>query len=149
MGFDLCGATPDNEIGEYFHKNTLSWCLLWLFVGHFCGDILTKEDKIYGQCNNGHFINKKKAKAIGERLNKLIVEAVKAQKEHNKAESVPDEPCNLCNSTGIRNDEHFQGKCNKCSGKGTVRPWHADHLFRTNVKDFAEFCLASNGFEIW
>jgi hypothetical protein len=77
----------------------------------------------------------------------------------------PNIDCWICNGTGDRpgwvyyengqrkfTDEwsqHCNGS-NACQGKGKVRPTNTFYPFRVkNVKEFAEFCRHSGGFEIW
>jgi len=152
MGFDLYGENPENELGEYFRNNVWWWRPLWSFVTDMCIDILDERDIEGGGYNNGHLITKEKAREIGSRLNKLILDGtvVYAQKKYvDILEKLPDEKCDLCDGTGQRNDAIVQGQCNGCEGKGTRRPWQTNYPFNTeNVKEFAEFCLASNGFTI-
>ena len=49
----------------------------------------------------------------------------------------------------IRNDEYVKGQCNGCQGKGSVRPFSTNYPFDLeNLKEFADFCEQSGGFEI-
>ncbi len=153
MSFDLCGEKPENELGEHFCNNMWWWPRLWCFVGYYCKDILSEKDFKYGCYNEGYLITRDKAKAIGERWNKLIHKGTVSRMEEGyiiDREQLPDEPCVICNGTGVRNDKVVQGKCNACNGKGVRENFNKRYLFTAkNVKKFAEFCLMSNGFRIY
>jgi hypothetical protein len=152
MGFDVYGEKPVNELGEYFRNNVWYWRPLWSFVSHYCDDILTQEDIEHGEYNDGWLIDNDKARKIGERLNKMVVsgKVTNEKKRYDKTlAELPDEQCTHCKGTGQRNDAYVQGTCNACGGKGTKRPFNCSYPFTVeNVKEFAEFCLASGGFKI-
>jgi len=152
MGFDLHGLRPYNETGEYFRNNVWWWRPLWNYVSGKCIDILSKEDIEHGSYTDGWQIPIQKAREIAKRLKYLIScgEVEKYEKEYTKEqEELPDIPCDLCEATGERYDEIVQGKCNKCDGKGTVRPWTCSYPFsEDNVKEFAKFADESGGFDI-
>ena len=71
--------------------------------------------------------------------------------------SLPREDCNICEGTGVREDEigrearekDEEYKCNGCLGEGkrdnfgTHYPFESEEVIR-----FAEFCKESGGFEI-
>ena len=64
-------------------------------------------------------------------------------------EGLADEDCNLCDSTGIRNDEYVQGECNGCHGTGKKPHWDTHYPFdEENVKEFKNFVKESGGFRI-
>jgi DnaJ-class molecular chaperone len=152
MGFDLIGVQPQNKKGEYFRNNCWWWRPLWHFVATFCKDILTEQDIEGGSWNNGHRIDANKALKVAIRLEHLVnLGQVKAAvKEYKKAlKALPLEKCEICNGTGQRNDKIVQGECNACRGKGKRKSWQTNYPFdEQNVKEFAEFCRNSGGFEI-
>jgi DnaJ-class molecular chaperone len=90
---------------------------------------------------------------IAIRLEHLCNQGEVAKFEKDRAfmlDHLPDIDCDLCHGSGKRNDKVVQGNCNKCAGKGTVRPWACSYPFsEENVKEFAQFCRESGGFEIW
>jgi hypothetical protein len=64
-------------------------------------------------------------------------------------EGLAEEDCNLCDSTGIRNDEYVQGECNGCHGTGKKPHWDTHYPFdEENVKEFKNFVKESGGFRI-
>jgi len=136
------------------------WRPLWEYLCLKCDDILSKKDIQAGRDNSEYSINKTTAKKISSRLNKLHKEG--DIKEHEEIytlylESLPDEECQICEGTGIRNDELGKQQrakdpsytCNGCKGKGSkdnffkLYPFHVD-----NVLAFGEFCAQSGGFQI-
>lgn len=61
MGYDLIGACPENEVGEYFCNNISAWCRLWEYTTRMCADILRPEEARAGYFNEGYFIESVKA----------------------------------------------------------------------------------------
>jgi hypothetical protein len=70
----------------------------------------------------------------------------------------PNEPCHLCEGTGVRKPIPEWGagdltkgglKCNACDGTGSVRPWDTQYPFSVeNVREFIAFLRECDGFEI-
>jgi len=152
MGFDLFGRNAKVDKGEYFRNNVWWWRPLWDYVCEVCEDILTEEDIEAGGFNDCHEIDEDKASRIAQRLFELIEEGYveKYSRNHKKSlKELPDEVCEFCSGTGKRNDRFVKGQCNACKGKGEVRPFQTNYPFDIeNVKEFAEFCRDSGGFEI-
>ena len=152
MGMDVYGEGPKSKRGEYFRNNCWYWRPLWDFVHDQCGDIITDEDHRAGHFNDGHLIKAVQAERIAQRLLALCSNGrvLDVEREYKRVqEAVPDEICNLCNGTGTRNDMVVANGCNKCHGKGTVRPSETLYPFQAeNVLEFAEFCKDSGGFRI-
>ena len=150
MGFDVFGEEPDAEVGKYFRNNVWWWRPLWEYVVDNCG--LTSEQVTAGLSNDGVLIDKSTAERIAKTLKGLIEQGLtkKFEVEYMKMlDELPDEVCDLCGGTGVRNDEIVKGTCNKCDGKGKVRPFDTWYPFsEENVKNFAEFCEHSGGFRI-
>lgn len=150
MGMDLYGEKPMNSQGEYFRNNVWWWRPLWQYV---CGlEILTDEEMTAGEFNDGKRIGKRKAIKIADTLEALVKEGKTKQYETARAtmlKLLPDEPCEICNGTGKRDDEYVKGKCNGCDGKGKRRPFSTNYGFNVdNVKEFIKFCRNSGGFRI-
>ena len=105
-----------------------------------------------GSFNQGHFINAEKATRLGERLMQCCVSGVAdayEKERQQKLDALPDEVCELCHGSGQRHDHYVDGTCNGCRVLGKVRARLRSFLFHAhNVRKFAEFCLASGGFEI-
>ena len=150
MGFDLSGMNPnltrpqpelphwedrtdtdwqkfsewqDENSGVYFRNNVWSWRPLWNFVSSVCGNILTEKDIESGTYNDGHKICKTKANRIASRLFKLI----------RKGDVKAYESAYRRNQDSLNEDD-----------------WDKSYPFsEDNVREFANFCLNSGGFEIW
>ena len=150
MGFDLSGMNPnmtrpepklppfpertdkdwaayhewqDENCGVYFRNNVWSWRPLWHYVSSVCGNILTDKDIGSGTYNDGHKICKTKANRIASRLFKLIRKGdVKAYESAYRRQQ-----------QSLSEDD-----------------WDRSYPFsEDNVREFANFCLNSGGFEIW
>jgi hypothetical protein len=142
----------DEAPGAYFRNNCWWWRPLWEYACDQCQDILTEVERSYGGDNSGSIIPAEKARKVGLRLTHLV-EQGKAKEFEEKwkkdLEELPDEPCDLCNGTGTRTDMLCDNGCNKCGGKGHVRPFQTWYPFSAeNVEEFAKFCINSGGFEI-
>ena len=150
MGFDLSGMNPnttrpqpelppftertdddwgdyhkwqEENCGVYFRNNVWSWRPLWHFVSSVCGNILTDKDIGSGTYNDGHKICKTKANRIASRLFKLI----------RKGDVKAYESAYRRNQDSLNEDD-----------------WDKSYPFsEDNVREFANFCLNSGGFEIW
>ena len=150
MGFDLSGMNPnmvrpepelppitertnkhwaeyhewqDDNCGVYFRNNVWSWRPLWNFVSAVCGNILTEKDIESGSYNDGHKICKTKAVKIAKKLFKLI----------RKGDVKAYESAYRRNQNSLKEDD-----------------WDRSYPFsEDNVREFANFCLNSGGFQIW
>ena len=146
----------DENCGTYFRNNVWFWRPLWHFVTATCDDILTEKDMESGSYNDGHKISKTKANRIASRLFKLIKSGkVKEYEEGYKKElaSLEQIDCDICDATGSRQEPPKTGagdrECNGCSGTGKVDDWAKSYPFsEDNVREFANFCLNSGGFQI-
>tara|TARA_R100001594_G_scaffold3376_1_gene12686 strand:- start:691 stop:1233 length:543 start_codon:yes stop_codon:yes gene_type:complete len=145
-------AWQTNTPGAYFRNNVWWWRPLWNYISFMCDDILTEKDMTEGEMNNGHIISKTKSKKIAARIRKLDKkgEILRYQMDRKKSlDKLKLIECQHCNGTGMRDDEFVKGKCNGCKGKGKTKPFIADYPFSvTNVRNFAQFCEKSGGFEI-
>ena len=139
--------------GYYFRNNVWFWRPLWHYVCEVVAPkILSEDDKTHGSYNDGHRINAVKAIYIADKIKELDesgeLDAYEEQFESSR-KAIPKQTCQHCNGSGVRNDEHVQGKCNGCDGTGkadrieTAYPFEAD-----NVRNFGDFCRHSGGFEV-
>lgn len=162
MGMDVYGNNPKSKVGEYFRNSCWSWRPLWDYVSKECAGIITQKDHAAGHYNDGHLISATKAMLIHKKLSALLAsgEVAETEKAYNEAmDALPDEPCELCNGTGVRpgGKEEFGEAwfnschgCNGCMGKGTKRPSSTFYAFdEENVREFAKFCKESGGFKIF
>lgn len=172
MGMDVMGKMPTSEAGEYFRNNVWYWRPLWDYCLDTHPEIAGKVQ--YGHSNDGDGLDAEDAKALGEALLRDFQSGtVQAAEERFRSEvaNLPMVECDLCGATGIRTDavgvqygmptealpeeaaivlERTHGTCNGCAGHGT-RPsmftWYSFDV--ENVREFAHFCIASGGFQIW
>ena len=147
----------DENSGVYFRNNVWGWKRLWNFVTKVCDDILTEKDIEGGCFNDGHRISKTKANRIAKRLHKMIKKGdVKAYEfaRNRHLDSLEQVDCDLCESSGYRKEPPEAGagtymKCNACKGTGKVDDFNKNYPFdEENVRQFANFCANSGGFEI-
>ena len=145
MGFDVHGMNND----AYFRNNVCYWRPLWGYVCYFSGDILSEEDKTLGQSNSRHHIDEEKTKKLIIRLEDLLKDGQTQRNSRyhsRKARNAPDEICEHCNGTGKQGDENDKHACNRCEGKGTIRPDWTEYPFKTkNVRDFIKFLKKTEG----
>ena len=142
----------DKNPGGYFRNNVWWWRPLWNYVTELCDDILTEDDIEHGHNNSGRLIDQEKCLVIAKRLvDELQSGRVSLYKEARQRhlESLPQEDCDLCDATGVRNDEYVQGECNACHGKGTKPHWDTHYPFdEENVEEFKNFVKECGGFTI-
>jgi len=159
MGFDLNGIKPNAEVGIYFRNNCWWWRPLAEYVCCTCEDLFLPGETEYWQSNDGQIVSAETSIKIAERLKSLLASgAVKryAQKYENDRKAIPKLTCQYCSGTGDRPDlepPEWKAKCNgcnACNGTGKVNDHITDYPFsEENVKEFADFCESSGGFEIW
>jgi hypothetical protein len=152
---DVSGKAPTAEVGNHFRNNIWSWHPLWEYV---CEVATHLTEGIDGHYNDGDGLADVAAIQLAALLSEEIANgrtANYAAKRDCYLASLPDEPCELCNTTGTRHDglsiglETADFPCNGCGGKGAVRPWCTDYGFSVdNVAEFRDFAAASGGFEI-
>jgi hypothetical protein len=146
----------EENCGTYFRNNVWGWRPLWHFVTATCDDILTQKDIEKGNWNDGHKISKTKANRIAKRLHSMIENnEVKEYEEGYKKHlaSLEQLDCNICDATGKRQEPPKTGagdvECNGCKGTGKKDNWEKSYPFsEDNVRQFANFCANSGGFEI-
>ena len=174
MGFDIYGLSPkggmreypaqdienrdevikeywewqDTTLGAYFRNNVWWWRPLWQYVQEVVPNNRLKE---LGENNDGT-VTEPEATEIAKVLNEELESGRTAKYEREylwKLVQLPDVKCDICKGKGKRKDMPEQKHCNGCGGLGHERPWETHYPFSTdNVREFADFCWNSGGFEI-
>ena len=147
----------EENSGVYFRNNVWWWRPLWHFVTTASDNILTEKDMEQGSWNDGHKISKTKAGKIAKKLHSMIEGGrVKEYEDRYKKDlaSLEQVDCDICDATGKRQEPPNTGagdrECNGCDGTGKKDDWAKSYPFsEENVREFANFCLNSGGFEIW
>jgi len=173
MGMDVFGKNPTTEEGKYFRNNVWWWRPLWEYCCVAGEGIISEEVAEDGHMNDGAGLDTDGAMALGVLLLEEIAAGRTAEYEaryNAHLATLPRKDCNLCEMTGIRTDEvgvkggmpeqelspenqillgRTRGWCNGCDGVGTREAWGLSYPFDiSNVREFAEFCKASGGFQI-
>ena len=162
MGYDLYKVKNGEVVdidwsnikrGEYFRESVWGWKPLWQFICLCVGSgILTEEDEKQGWYNSCHYIDGAKALKLADVLKEIIKDRSHidyVNKRNERLDDLPLEDCDHCNATGIRNDEHVQGTCNGCDGKGKKKSFETYYrLDVESIEQFEDFCRHSGGFEI-
>jgi hypothetical protein len=159
MGFDLNGIAPHTEKGIYFRNNVWWWRPLAEYVLAVCDDIIPESERMYWQSNDGQKVSGETALSISQRLSEHLDSGATKRFSDKHAEdlaAMPRHQCEYCNGTGDRPDlgppewKAKCGGCNVCHGTGEVEDRAASYPFsEDNVRDFAQFCAESGGFEIY
>ena len=136
--------------GVYFRNNCWWWRPLWNYCYHVADDIISEELYESGHSNSGAGLNAKDAEWLGERLLDELSEGntIEYQARYQQQlDDMPDDDCGVCN-----NNNHGDSKkkeCTSCNKTGKRENWDKSYPFDIdNVKEFAEFCIQSGGFEI-
>ena len=171
MGMDVYGKNPASEVGEYYRQSIWGWHPLWNYVESFHPEFAEQVENAH--TNDGDGLEAEPSRQLSLCLKQdLLTGLAKARLdewEKEKAE-LPDEPCEYCNSTGIRTDkvgvEHGMdkkelsaeesalygrriGSCNGCNGKGSKRPFVTAYgIELDDIREFADFLADCGGFEI-
>lgn len=176
MGMDIYGIRPTSKKGEYYRNGGEAWIHLVTLIKTLC-----PEETLgckYWTTNDGDGLVAvgacDLADALQDRINQGAVRAyIKAL--NAMLEAMPNEPCDLCEGTGVRRDEaalksgdtekkipsdaewngnkHPRagqvGWCNGCDGRGFNRPYETSGSVTTkDVYKFIAFLRDSGGFEI-
>lgn len=161
MGMDVFGKNPTAEVGEYFRNNVWWWRPLW----NYCEDVAPEiTQSVNGYTNDGDGLDEEGSLLLADiLLNEIEAGNTKKYQEEyeNYLNSLPDLPCDFCNGDprgalvqpnfpeyeeGV---EKFRFPCNKCEGRGSVRPFETNYPFDVeNVKEFANFLQSCGGFSI-
>ena len=159
MGMDVYGRKPTGKEGEYFRNNVWYWRPLADYIKSVAPDLHSKCK--YWQSNDGDGLNAKDSLKLADRLAAELASGRTAEYAGQYAKrhaEMPDEDCDLCEGTGIRQPIPYRGAgdpkkggitCNACQGKKTVRPSDTYYPFEvSNVRDFIQFLRACGGFKI-
>jgi hypothetical protein len=159
MGMDVVGRHPNNDHGSYFRNNVWWWRPLADYCITIAPDICAPCKFWYSNDRDG--LDGKGAVALAEALQKEVdsgrTEAY-AKRYAWEQELLPNEPCRICEGTGVRNPGPSGGagdlreggiRCNSCEGAGYVPAWATHYPFSTeNVTEFIVFLRDSGGFSI-
>ena len=137
--------------GIYFRNNVWWWRPLWQFVCEQFPDLISDEDAERGCSNSGLLIDADKSMRIGVELTVMLdCGDVQEHSDMYKAEleALPQVDCYVCDN----NNRGYKKKkeCKACKQTGLKDDWAKSYPFDVeNVREFAQFCLESGGFEIW
>ena len=160
----------DDNVGVYFRNNVWFWRPLWNYV-YDTTDVLTDEDHRLGHENSCHKITEEKAVRIGKELLANIKDAEAKEAAYKKDREPRMKFNKLCEKAA---DFLYEEIVDKTDGKITCpgdmkihdpanyKRWTVLSHFggdlqfsetsypfsAANVKEFANFCLNSGGFEI-
>ena len=170
MGMDVIGKAPRSDAGRHFRNSAWFWRPLADYACATAPDITSRCADWHD--NTGDGLDADDAASLADALQAEIVSGAcqtYADRYQAAVDAMPDEDCNLCNGTGVRADDigveagwterriddatHPRfgetGWCNKCDGRGFVRPYATQYPFEVgNVQAFVTFLRASGGFEI-
>lgn len=184
MGMDVYGKNPKSVAGKYFRASVWGWHPLAECIEFVCRDRGRMD--LYESCPHWHSNDGAGLTSVGARQLADLMEGglrdgsinsyIRTRQE--KLDATPDEPCHICNGTGIRTDivgtrasqsqmvipkaephpyKHDQlhpragetGWCNGCQGVGARRP--VETWYRLSKEDIVEwiaFLKDCGGFEI-
>lgn len=171
MGMDVYGVAPTEEVGTYFRRNVWGWRPLWNYVEDLHPEIAQLVP--YAHSNDGDGLTRMRSIQLADLLDGDI-ESGRASEyidtRNRVIAEIPMEPCEFCDSTGIRTDEvgvnagmpereltkefaeklgRTHGTCNGCNGLGEREPFQRWYfLDLDDIKEFSAFVRASGGFEI-
>tara|TARA_R100000654_G_scaffold4436_2_gene13149 strand:- start:2904 stop:3509 length:606 start_codon:yes stop_codon:yes gene_type:complete len=151
--------------GVYFRNNVWWWRPLWHYVCIACHGILSGKDIANGQFNGGHRISKTKSLRIAAKLRARIKSGDvvdyydRHQKEYNEAKEHNKKIQILIDALHERVKEQYgdivprdypEPHKTDWDNLQAQKKWEASYPFDiNNVKEFAEFCEQSGGFEIY
>lgn len=148
MGFDLHSTDPENP--TYFRTNAWHWRPIAIYCESVAPELTDYSRWHY---NDGAGLDKSKALNLAAILQHHMDSgrtAIFQQEYVDKQIAMPDEPCGLCYGTGQRDDNHYQGTCTSCEGRGTRRPIETWYPFDiTAIAEFIQFLRNCGGFQIW
>ena len=138
------------NVGHYFRNNCWWWRPLWNYCYQIADDLISEELFESGHGNSGAGLDDKGAKLLGLRLIQHIREGKTIQYQasyEQQLEDIPDDDCFRCNNNNRGNNK--KEDCTNCNKTGKTTNFNKNYPFDIdNVKQFAEFCLQSGGFEI-
>lgn len=155
MGMDVMGIAPIGDSGRYFGLNISGWHPLATFCETAAADIACRVRDWHS--NDGDGLNGHDAKRLGERLLERVASGYARQYIKEYCEylaALPDIPCTSCEGTGSKLQVLSVGtgmySCYSCRGTGLVEASDKPcYLMVELIIEFADFCIASGGFEIW
>jgi hypothetical protein len=140
----------DANPGYYFRNNCWWWRPLWNYCYHVADDIISEKLFDSGHSNSGAGLNDKDAKLLGNRLLQQIHIGGTFQYQvdyEQYLEDLPENDCSRCNGNNRGNNK--MKECKMCNTTGKTDNFNKSYPFDIdNVKEFAEFCIESGGFEI-
>lgn len=171
MGMDVYGVAPTEEVGTYFRRNVWGWRPLWNYVEDLHPEIAQLVP--YAHSNDGDGLTRMRSIQLADLLDGDI-ESGRASEyidtRNRVIAEIPMEPCEFCDSTGIRTDEvgvnagmpereltkefaeklgRTHGTCNGCNGLGEREPFQRWYFLELDdIREFSAFVRASGGFEI-
>lgn len=158
MGMDVYGKNPRTETGRYFRNSVWWWRPLAQYACEVAPNVTT--GCTYWHTNDGDGLNKRDSNLLADLLQaELDSGRCEAYAQTREAElaALPDETCYLCEGTGTRQRPPHTGAgkpasgivCNRCAGKGVVRPDATVYPFEVdNVRAFVAFLRDCGGFQI-
>jgi len=160
MGMDVYGKNPTAPEGNYFRNSVWCWRPLAVYILQAAPRELISKCR-YWHSNDGAGLNQTDSLKLAAFLQAEIESGRTKQYEiryKSELELMPDEPCELCESTGTRKpppqcgagDPKADGViCNGCAGKGFKEPFAKYYPFYTeNVQEFVTFLRGCGGFKI-
>ncbi len=136
--------------GAYFRNNVWWWRPLWNYCYHLADDLISAELHDNGHSNSGAGLDDYNAKRLGQRLLEEINNGNTIQYQANYQQyldDMPDDDCLICDNNNYGHDK--KKNCKRCEGTGKRPNFNKSYPFDIdNVKQFAEFCIESGGFEI-
>src|SRR5262245_39715748 len=170
MGMAVSGKRPSSKAGRYFGAPGAQWLPLAKLSQHFAPEACAACK--YWESNDGDGLDADGAIRLAAVLEQALaagrIDAYLAEREKELA-ALPNEPCELCNGTGVRRDalgvedkqpervidepghpRHGQtGWCNGCDGRGWNENW--DRHYQTDrewVVEWIAFLKDCGGFRI-
>ena len=136
--------------GTYFRNNCWWWRPLWNYCYHVADDLISAELHESGHSNSGAGLDGYNAERLGQRLLEEINNGNTIQYQANYQQyldDMPDDDCLICDNNNYGHDK--KKNCKRCEGTGKRPNFNKSYPFDIdNVKQFAEFCIESGGFEI-
>ena len=140
----------DANKGYYFRNNCWWWRPLWNYCYQVADDLISEELFESGHSNSGAGLNDYDAQRLGQRLLEEIEsgKTIDYQASYQQyLDDLPDNDCSRCNGNNRGNNK--MKECKLCNTTGKTDNFNKHYPFDVdNVKEFAEFCIESGGFEI-
>jgi len=151
MGMDVYGRNPVTPKGEYFRRNVWGWHPLWDLVEDLFPELASGVESPH--TNDGDGLAAGEAKVLGHSLMTALDSGAVAGwilRREVALGNLPDRTCSQCEGTGFRlNAVLAPDECFMCGGVGRLKPFERNyHTDESSVEDFAEFLIASGGFNI-